>query len=69
MFTDLEDLMLGCKYRDMVTGVTGIAIELTSCLTGAPRIKLKTTGDKAMYYSVDITRVEFVDYGVLTHYH
>lgn len=63
-FTSVDDITLGAVYKDSVTGVQGVAITKTQCLTGCDRVTLQQRDSDAKVLSVDVTCVDFVDEGV-----
>jgi hypothetical protein len=63
-FTSVEDITLGAKYKDAVSGVEGIAVSKTQCLTGCDRVTLSTQGDDPKHLTTDVTTLDYVDSGV-----
>ena len=65
----MPDIVLGYKYRDIVTGFVGIATSKTTYLNGCERVALTASGLNKDGKSidpefVDFDQVEFIDEGV-----
>lgn len=63
-FKSVNDITLGARYKDVVTGVEGIAVSKTECLTGCDRVTLQQQDKDARVLSTDVSTVEFIDKGV-----
>lgn len=58
MFTSKDEIRLGAKYKDVVTGCEGICVNKTEHLTGCDTATIETAGREAAFLKVDVTRLE-----------